>query len=81
VLRIGRKSCPYCHRSNVYVCSPESLWEEVAVLMLLRQVRCHDCMRRFYRPLSIPTPIALGSAEMMKPKQQADAAEDKPPSA
>jgi hypothetical protein len=82
MLRIGRECCPYCHGSNVYVSDPESLWEEIAVLMLLRPVRCHDCMHRFYRPLSIPTLIALGSAESMKPKQQADAVEeDKPPSA
>ena len=81
MLRIGRKSCPYCHRPNVYVSSPESLWEEVAVLLLHRPVRCHDCMHRFYRPLSIPTPIALEIAQTIKPKQRANATKDKPTSA
>ena len=80
MLRIGRECCPYCHRSNVYVSDPESLLEEIAVLMLLRPVRCHDCMHRFYRPLSVPTPIAPGErAESMKPTQQADAAEEDEP--
>ena len=77
MLRIGRESCPYCRRSNVHVSDPESLWEELAVLLLLRPVRCYDCMHRFYRPLSVPTPIAPGErAESMKPTQQADAAEE-----
>ena len=58
MLRIALESCPYCHRSNVYVSSPKSLWEEAAVLLLLRPVRCHHCMHRFYRPLFVPTPIA-----------------------
>lgn len=60
MLRIGREYCPYCRRSEVYVSDPESLWEEVAILLLLRPVRCYVCMHRFYRPLSVRTPIAPG---------------------
>jgi hypothetical protein len=83
MLRIGRECCPYCRGSYVHVSDPESLWEELAVLLLLRPVRCDGCMHRFYRPLSIPTPIApAGRAESIKPTQQADAAEqDEPRSA
>jgi len=76
VLRIAWESCPYCHRSDVYVSSPRSLWEEIAVLLLLRPVRCHDCMHRFYRPLFVPTPIVPArSAASKKPTQQTDTTE------
>lgn len=74
-LRIGQESCPYCHRSDVYVSSPKNLWEELAVLLLLRPVRCHDCMHRFYRPLFIPTAVAPPrSSALKKPTQQTDKA-------
>jgi len=80
MLRIGRECCPYCRSSNVHVSDPESLWEELAVLLLLRPVRCDDCMHRFYRTLSVPTPIApAGRAESMKPTQETDAAEEDEP--
>jgi hypothetical protein len=38
------------------------LWEEIAILLLLRPVRCRDCMRRFYRPLFVATPLAPESS-------------------
>jgi hypothetical protein len=58
MLRIGMKDCPYCHRSNVYLSEAKSLMQKLAVLLLLRLVRCHDCMHRFYRPRFIPTPVS-----------------------
>jgi len=80
MLRIGRECCPYCRRSNIQVSDPESLWEELAVLLLLRPVRCCDCGHRFYCPLSVPIPIAsAGTAESMKATQQADSAEEDEP--
>jgi hypothetical protein len=53
--RIGWENCPYCHSSNVYASRPRSLWEELAILFLLRPVRCHYCKLRYYRPLFLPT--------------------------
>jgi hypothetical protein len=59
VLRIGREECPHCHRSSeIYTSNPKSVWEELLILLLLRPVRCHDCMRRFLRPVFTETPIA-----------------------
>lgn len=59
MLRIGRSDCPHCHRSSeIYISQPRSIWEEVVILLLLRPVRCRDCMHRFLRPLFVPTPIA-----------------------
>jgi hypothetical protein len=57
VVRIGLADCPYCHRSDVCISRPKSLLEEVAILALLRPVRCRDCIRRFYRPLFVATPL------------------------
>ena len=75
MLRIGKEKCPYCHRSSVYVSGPKNLWEEFAVLLLLRPVRCHDCMHRFYRPLFIPTPVVPArSSALKKPTQETDTA-------
>ena len=75
VLRIGKEKCPYCCRSNVYVSNPKSVWEEFAVLLLLRPVRCHDCMHRFYRPLFVLTPVVPArSSALKKPTQQTNTA-------
>jgi hypothetical protein len=80
MLRIGRECCPRCRNSNVHVSAPESLWEELAILLLLRPVRCYGCMYRFYRPLSIPTTIeAAGTAETVNQARQAHAAEQDEP--
>lgn len=50
MLRIGKEKCPYCFRSDVYVSDPKSLWEEFAVLLLLRPCFVTE---------SLPTPIPL----------------------
>ncbi len=79
MLRIGKEKCPYCYRSDVYVSNPKSLWEEFAVLLLLRPVRCHNCMHRFYRPLFIPTPVVPTRISALKklPEQTDTAKGDK----
>jgi hypothetical protein len=41
-VRIGLADCPYCHRFDVCISRPKSLLEEVAILALLRPVRCRD---------------------------------------
>jgi hypothetical protein len=70
VLRIGREECPYCHRaSEIYTSNPKSIWEELVILLLLRPVRCHDCMRRFLRPMFIETPVAPKSVTARKSAQ------------
>ena len=55
VLKIGVQECPHCCRSEIYVSTPESIREEIMILLLLRPVRCRSCMARFYRPLWVPT--------------------------
>jgi hypothetical protein len=71
-VRIGLADCPYCHRSDVCISRPKSLLEEVAILALLRPVRCRDCIRRFYRPLFVATPLRpCAVVEVKKPVQQA----------
>ena len=78
MLRIGAESCPYCHQNDIYVSNPKTLSEELAVLLLLRPVRCHDCMHRFYRPLFVSTPVcptrSTLSTPSKKPTQQTDSA-------
>ena len=57
VIKVGGRNCPYCQRSfDIYVSRPRGLLEELAILLLLRPVRCHDCNQRFLRPLHIATP-------------------------
>jgi hypothetical protein len=62
VLKIGRNSCPYCGgTSHIYASRFKNLWEVAAIFLLLRPVRCHDCLSRFYRPIFIkaaPPPVA-----------------------
>ena len=51
MLKVGLERCPFCNKQNIYISTPKHLWEELAILVLLQPVRCHDCMRRFFRPL------------------------------
>jgi hypothetical protein len=56
VLRIRRNSCPNCNQSlYIYISRFKTFWELGALLLLLRPVRCHGCLSRFYRPLFIKT--------------------------
>ena len=76
-VRIGLADCPYCHRSDVCISRPKSLLEEIAILALLRPVRCRDCFRRFYRPLFVATPFRpCAVVEVKKPVQQAGTSEN-----
>jgi hypothetical protein len=62
--------------------APKSLLEEVAILALLRPLRCRDCIRRFYRPLfalccySAPS---FAVVEVKKPVQQAGTSQNGQP--
>src|SRR5882757_4430744 len=67
VLRIGYKGCPYCHRHDICISQPKSLLEEIGILLLLRPVRCRDCMRRFCRPLFVATPLAPEAIGLKRP--------------
>jgi hypothetical protein len=62
LLRVGIEHCPHCNQADICISRPNSLWEEIAILLLLRPVRCRDCMRRFYRPLFVATPLAPESS-------------------
>lgn len=57
MLKIGSQNCPHCDQSEIYISRPESIWEELFVLILLRPVRCRCCLARFYRPIWIETPV------------------------
>jgi hypothetical protein len=60
MLRIGFTDCPYCHRADIHISRAKSLGEELVILLLLRPVRCRDCMRRFFLPLfgrALPAPV------------------------
>jgi hypothetical protein len=53
------RSCPYCHdSSHVYVSRVKTLWDAVAIVFMLRPVRCYSCLGRFYRPFFLDTPAA-----------------------
>jgi hypothetical protein len=58
--RIGLQNCPYCGRDDeIYTSHPNSVWDELCCFFFLQVVRCHSCMRRYYRPLVLrPVPIA-----------------------
>lgn len=53
------RSCPYCHdSSHVYLSRVQTLWDAFAFVIMLRPVRCHSCLRRFYRPFFLDIPTA-----------------------
>src|SRR6476646_10554916 len=57
VIRIGLRSCPYCHdSSHVYLSRVKTLRDLAAIIFILRPVRCHSCLGRFYRPFFLNTP-------------------------
>lgn len=56
MLKVGWERCPFCSQQDIYISAPKRLWEEVAILALLEPVRCHNCMRRFFRPLFASPP-------------------------
>lgn len=53
------RSCPYCHdSSHVYLSRVQTLRDALAFVIMLRPVRCHSCLRRFYRPFFLDIPTA-----------------------
>src|ERR1700722_19043556 len=77
VVRIGLADCPYCQRPDVCISRPKSFLEEIAILALLRPVRCRDCFRRFYRPLFVAPPFRpCAVVEVKEPFQQAGASQN-----
>ena len=72
MLKVSWNRCPYCHRGDIHTSNPKHLGEELAVLLLLQPVRCHDCMRRFFRSLfAAPSPTLARSIQLKKPIQGA----------
>ena len=57
------------NNDDIYVSDPKTLSEELAILLLLRLVRCHDCMHRFYRLPFVATSF-VDAAESRKPVRQ-----------
>jgi hypothetical protein len=54
---IRLRSCPYCDdSSHVYLSRVKTLWDAAAFIFMLRPVRCHSCLGRFYRPFFLNTP-------------------------
>jgi len=76
MLKVGWKRCPFCCRDNIHISHPKRLWEEVAILVLLQPVRCHDCMRRFIRPLFASPPpkmvVRRAATKELTPKEASD---------
>jgi hypothetical protein len=72
MLKIGWERCPFCSRQDIYISTPRHMWEEVAILALLQPVRCHGCMRRFFRPFfaSPPPKMHLRRAASTEPAQK-----------
>jgi hypothetical protein len=57
--RIALAACPHCKRnSDIYLSRAQSVWEKMAILLLLRPVRCHRCTQRHYRPIFVATRTA-----------------------
>jgi hypothetical protein len=52
--RLGVKDCPYCGSSEVYSSQPKTLADSACIFLLVRLVRCHNCMHRHYRPVFFP---------------------------
>ena len=75
MLKMSWGRCPYCHRGDIYISTPKHFGEELAVLLLLQPVRCHDCMRRFFRPLfaAPPPKLLVRSISLKNPIQGASA--------
>ena len=68
MLRRFLRTCPYCKSEETYVSGSKRLWDDVAIALLLRPVRCHGCVRRFYRPIFVPIPAYPGRmAQLKKP--------------
>lgn len=57
MLKIGRKNCPHCCRSEIYISRSQNIWEDLMILLLLQPVRCRSCLARFYRPVIHSTPM------------------------
>jgi hypothetical protein len=56
MLRIDRNLCPYCRdSSHIYLSRVKTFLDLGAILLLLRPVRCHSCLGRFYRPVFVKT--------------------------
>ncbi len=61
--RIALAACPHCKRtSDIYLSRVQGVWEKMAILLLLRPVRCHRCTQRHYRPIFVPTRPAQSTA-------------------
>jgi hypothetical protein len=81
VLRIRRNSCPNCSQSShIYLSRFRTVWEVGALLLLLRPVRCHGCLSRFYRPLFMktlpPPPATTNDEELENPLDAEEVEED-----
>lgn len=56
MLTIERKLCPYCgDASHIYRSRVKTVLDLIAIPFLLRPVRCHSCLQRFYRPRFVKT--------------------------
>jgi len=69
MLTIDRKYCPYCgDSSHIYLSRLRTLLDLSAILLLLRPVRCHACLGRFYRPRFVktlpPPPVKIKAQDL-----------------
>ena len=48
---LGLERCPCCSSKEVCRSRVRSVWDRLVFLVLLRPVRCHKCMHRFFAPI------------------------------
>lgn len=76
MLSVARNLCPYCgDSSHIYLSRVKTLLDLSAILLLLRPVRCHSCLRRFYRSLFFktlpPPPVKRKAKELEDDRRSA----------
>jgi len=68
MLPIAGERCPYCGSRNICVSRPTNIWEELAILLTLRPVRCLEHSHRFQRSLFIKTRLPEQDATTAEPE-------------
>ena len=75
--KVSLKNCPYCLSSQVYFSQPKTWWEKTLFIFLLQLVRCHNCMRRHYRPIMFAIPKHPATEAVERKAPQVIAAEER----
>lgn len=74
---IGMGRCPYCSSDEIHRSSPRNIWDRLALVALLRPVRCHGCMRRHFIPILFRTKSYAVRTKPVQPVGDPAGVEDK----